>query len=261
MQPTDPEYNHSPSLQCGEANYPNRAWCGVRTFPGSRFGNSRTGFSVNPGQFPGAPARLVIACAVAALCQSLDDMPRRKQPGRMTVQDIRTILWLTHEQGLSVREVGLRLKLSKTTVATYFLRALEAGLNRWPLPMGRDDDATLKQVLFQRIGCPPRDLTEPDWPKMKRKGVTLPLWEQYQGSHPDGYGYTWFCERYREFESRISPRYRNRHEAGAVPHHRRRHSRSDHPQCPPHRVQGRQHAKKGPKQELDLRRRSRKYSR
>ena len=32
----------------------------------------------------------------------------------------------------------------------------------------------------------------------------------------DGYGYTWFCERYREFENRISPRYRNRHEAGAV---------------------------------------------
>lgn len=71
-------------------------------------------------------------------------MPRRKQPRRTTVQDIRTILRLTHEQGLSVREVGLRLKLSKTTVATYLLRAREAGLNGWPLPSGRDDDATLK---------------------------------------------------------------------------------------------------------------------
>ena len=40
-------------------------------------------------------------------------MPRRKQARRMTVQDIRTILRLTHEQGLSVREIGLRLKLSK----------------------------------------------------------------------------------------------------------------------------------------------------
>ena len=148
-------------------------------------------------------------------------MPRRKQPRRMTVQDIRTILRLTHEQGLSVREVGLRLKLSKTTVATYLHRAREAGLDCWPLPPGRDDDATLKQVLFQRVGRPPRDLTEPDWPKMaaemKRKGVTLVLlWEEYRTAHPDGYGYTWFCERYREFENRISPRYRNRHEAGAV---------------------------------------------
>lgn len=52
---------------------------------------------------------------------------------------------------------------------------------------------------------------------MKRKGVTLVLlWEEYRAAHPDGYGYTWFCERYREFETRISPRYRNRHEAGAV---------------------------------------------
>ena len=57
-------------------------------------------------------------------------MPRRKHTRRMTVQDIRTILRLTHEQGLSVREIGLRLKLSKTTVATYLLRAREAGLNR-----------------------------------------------------------------------------------------------------------------------------------
>ena len=73
-------------------------------------------------------------------------MPRRKQPKRMTVQDIRTILRLTHEQGLSVREVGLRLKLSKTTVATYLHRAREAGLNCWPLPSGRDDDATLRML-------------------------------------------------------------------------------------------------------------------
>ena len=49
-------------------------------------------------------------------------MPRRKQARRMTVQDIRTILRLTHDQGLSVREIALRLKLSKTTVSTYLLR-------------------------------------------------------------------------------------------------------------------------------------------
>lgn len=91
-------------------------------------------------------------------------MPRLKQARRTTVQDIRTILRLTHEQGLSVREVGLRLKLSKTTVATYLLRAREAGLNCWPLPSGRDDAATLRRVLFQQVGRPSRDLTEPDWP-------------------------------------------------------------------------------------------------
>jgi len=114
-------------------------------------------------------------------------MPRRKQARRTTVQDIRTILRLTHEQGLSAREVAVRLRLSKTTVATYLNRAREAGLNCWPLPAGRDDDVTL-----------------------------LLLWEEYRAAYPDGYGYTWFCTRYREFETRISPRYRNRHDAGAV---------------------------------------------
>jgi transposase len=51
-------------------------------------------------------------------------------------------------------------------VATELNRAREAGLNCWPLPKGRDDDTMLKQVLFQQVGRPPRDLTEPDWPKM-----------------------------------------------------------------------------------------------
>ena len=104
-------------------------------------------------------------------------MPRRKQARRMTVQDIRSILRLTHQQGLSIREVGLRLKLSKTTVATYLYRAREAGLNCWPLPPGRDDDATLERALFQQVGRPPRAHEEPDWAKvsteLKRKGVTL----------------------------------------------------------------------------------------
>lgn len=118
-------------------------------------------------------------------------MPRQKQARRTTVQDIRAILRLTHEQGLSAREVAARLKLSKTTVATYLNRVREAGLNCWPLPKGRDDDTTLKQVLFQRVGRPPRDLTEPDWPKMaaemKRKGVTLLLlWEEYRAGHSKG---------------------------------------------------------------------------
>ena len=135
--------------------------------------------------------------------------------------DIRRILRLTHEQGLSVREVSQRLKLSKTTVATYLHRAREAGLNSWPLPAGRDDDATLQAALFQQAGRPARDDAEPDWgyiaKELKRKGVTLSLlWDEYRAAHPDGYGYTWFCTRFRAFERRINPRYRNRHDAGAA---------------------------------------------
>lgn len=147
-------------------------------------------------------------------------MPRRKQARRTTVKDIRTILRLTHEQGLSVREVSERLKISKTTVSTYLLRAREAGLS-WPLAPVHDDDTALERLLFGRAGRPPRDQHEPDFAliarELKRKGVTLTLlWQEYRAAHPDGYGYTWFCERYAAFEHRASATFRNRHRAGAV---------------------------------------------
>lgn len=122
-------------------------------------------------------------------------MPRRKQTRQTTVKDIRAILRLPHEHGLSVRAVSERLKISKTTVSTYLLRASEAGLSRWPLPPGYDDDAALERLLFRRMGRPPQDLSEPDWAlivrELKRKGVTLTLlWQEYRAAHPDGYSYT-----------------------------------------------------------------------
>jgi len=129
------------------------------------------------------------------------------------VKDIRSILRLTHEHGLSVRAVSERLKISKTSVSTYLLRAREAGLSGWPLPPDYDDDAALERLLFQRVGRPPRDLSEPDWPmiaaELKRKGVTLTLlWQEYRAAHPDGYGYTWFCERFIAFQRRTSATFR-----------------------------------------------------
>ena len=78
-------------------------------------------------------------------------MPRRKQTTRTTVRDLRTILRLAHEHGLSVRAISERLQLSKTSIATYLLRAREAGLI-WPLPPDYASDAALERVLFRRMG-------------------------------------------------------------------------------------------------------------
>lgn len=148
-------------------------------------------------------------------------MPRRKQARRTSVRDIRTILRLTYEQGLSVREVAERPKIGKTSVSTYLLRAREAGLSSWPLAPAYDDDAALERRLFHRMGRPPQDLREPDWAlvarELKREGVTLTLlWQEYRAAHPDGYGFTWFCDRFAAFRRRASPTFRNRHAAGAV---------------------------------------------
>ena len=40
------------------------------------------------------------------------------------------------------------------------------------------------------------------------------LWEEYRAQQPDGYGYSRFCDLYREFERRLSPVMRQDHPAG-----------------------------------------------
>jgi transposase len=60
---------------------------------------------------------------------------------------------------------------------------------------------------------------EPDWAalvrEMKRPGVSLSiLWEEYDAVHPEGYGYSRFCELYRAFERRLSATMRQTHVAG-----------------------------------------------
>jgi transposase len=90
----------------------------------------------------------------------------------------------------------------------------------WPLPSEWTDEV-LEQRLFSRAGVKPgrRRHTEPDWValtrELKRSGVNLMvLWEEYRESYPDGYGYSRFCDLYREFERRLSPVMRQHHVAG-----------------------------------------------
>lgn len=40
------------------------------------------------------------------------------------------------------------------------------------------------------------------------------MWEEYPGSHPDGYGYSRFCELFRGFEQRLSRTMRQEQAAG-----------------------------------------------
>ena len=59
----------------------------------------------------------------------------------------------------------------------------------------------------------------PDWShvheELSRRGVTLLLlWEEYRAEHPDGYGYSRFCDLYRDWRKTISPTMRQTHAAG-----------------------------------------------
>ncbi len=137
---------------------------------------------------------------------------------KLTMRQLRQMLRLAGG-GTSTRDIALMLGVARSTIQDNLKRANAAGLT-WPLPGELTDDA-LQEKLFHRAGFKPgaRRRTEPDWAglavEMKRPGVTLLiLWEEYRAVHPDGYGYSRFCELFRGFEQRLSPTMRQDHVAG-----------------------------------------------
>ena len=134
----------------------------------------------------------------------------------------REILRLKHEVGLGVRQIARSLRISHGTVVNYLQRAEAAGV-AWPVPDGIDDQQ-LQNLLFssQRPAEEARRAL-PDMSEVHKelrgkghsKGITLQLlWEEYRAEHPDGYGYTQFCEYYNRFESTLEPVLRQPYVAG-----------------------------------------------
>ena len=138
----------------------------------------------------------------------------------LTMRQIRELMRLKFgDEKLSDRAIALRLGVARSTVQDYIARISAADL-RWPLA---DDntDAVLNERLFGRPSTQTglRRRVEPDWAtmvrEMKRQSVNLQiLWDEYRQIHPEGYGYSRFCELYREYERRLSPTMRQSHVAG-----------------------------------------------
>jgi transposase len=138
---------------------------------------------------------------------------------RLSMRRIRQVLQLHFGARVSARLIALEVGVGRSTVQDYVARAMGANLG-WPLPPDLTD-AVLEQRLFPAPTAKPgqRRHPEPDWAalvrEMKRAGVSLMiLWEEYQAVHPQGYGYSRFCELYRAFERRLSPTMRQSHAAG-----------------------------------------------
>ncbi len=142
-------------------------------------------------------------------------MPAKRE---LTMRQIRQMLRLARD-GVSAREIGRTLGVARSTIQDNLKRASTAGLS-WPLA-GDLTDVVLEQRLFAHAGVKRgfRRRAEPDWGslacELKRPGVNLMvLWEEYRAVHPAGYGYSRFCDLFREFERRLSPTMRQDHPAG-----------------------------------------------
>ena len=134
------------------------------------------------------------------------------------MRNIREVLRLHLGQGLPQRVIAQSLRLGLGTVNGYAARARRAGVG-WPLPEGLDDER-LEALLFPPMpDVPVEQRPVPDWARMhgelRRPNVTLALlWEEYRTAAPDGFGYSWFCDLYREWAGRLKPTLRQLHPAG-----------------------------------------------
>jgi transposase len=132
------------------------------------------------------------------------------------MRKLRDLLRLKYAARLPQRAIARACGVGLGTVTAYLQRAAAAGLS-WPLPEDLDDGALEARLFHRTAGVPDRAV--PVWAEihqeLKRAGVTLALlWQEYRAAHPDGYAYSQFCERYRQWRHALKPSMRQVHRAG-----------------------------------------------
>jgi transposase len=137
------------------------------------------------------------------------------------MRKIKEVLRLRFELGLGKRPIARSCGIGPSTVHEYLERAAAAGMG-WPLPEGLGEEE-LEAKLFgnQPVATPvARERPQPDWPGIhqqlqQHRHLTLQLvWEEYRQSHPDGYRYSWFCDRYQQWRRHLDVVLRQEHKAG-----------------------------------------------
>jgi transposase len=107
------------------------------------------------------------------------------------------------------------------TVHEYLERAAAARIG-WPLPEGVGEEE-LEARLFgnqPHAARVERPRPQPDWKAIheqlqQHRHLTLQLvWEEYRQAHPEGYRYSWFCERYQQWRRHLDVVLRQEHKAG-----------------------------------------------
>jgi transposase len=136
---------------------------------------------------------------------------------RITMRQIRQVLRLHLEAGLTYTQVGRALGVPKSTVGKFALLARAAGID-WTTAQGLGDEE-LEARLFQPAVPRSARHLEPDYAhihqELKRPGVTLQLlWEEYAQANALAYKYTSFCVKYREWAERLKRSMRQIHVAG-----------------------------------------------
>ena len=135
------------------------------------------------------------------------------------MRQIRELLRLHYEEGLSRRVLARSQGVARSTVERLLKHFAASGLS-WPLDAGLSD-AELERRLYR--GHPHQGTAKPCArpnyaamvPELARKGVTRRLlWSEYREQHPDGIGYSVFCDELGAFLADRDLAYRHDHVPG-----------------------------------------------
>ena len=134
------------------------------------------------------------------------------------MRQINEILRLKAQSQMSVREIARSCGLPTSTVGDYLKRA-EAAQLTWPLPADLTQEQLQAKLLGAVSSSTPAAKELPDWvlvrQELRRKSVTLHLlWQEYRQTHPEGYGYSRFCELYQRWADTLDPVLRQVHVPG-----------------------------------------------
>ena len=129
------------------------------------------------------------------------------------------VLRLRFELGLGQREIARACSISQGAVHNYLKKAAAAGIH-WPLPEDWDEKRLEAALFGDRRPVERRPRAVPDFAGLKEQlqrhpHLTLQLaWEEYRQVHPEGYGYSRFCELYQRWRRKQDVVLRQEHKPG-----------------------------------------------
>ncbi len=131
------------------------------------------------------------------------------------MRKIREVLRLKWDLKCSNHLIACSVGISSSTVSECVRRATEASLT-WPLPADLDDDALITLLYRPQTMAEKNEHEKIDFAKLhqelKKKHVTkMILWEEYKAQNPNGYNYSWYCQRYRKWKEQLDVWMRQTH--------------------------------------------------
>ena len=140
-------------------------------------------------------------------------MPKK----RTSMTNIKEVLRLKYECGLSIRQIASCTKVSRSTISEIINRFAQGSL-QWPLQPQQSESFLNQQLFHDKSPSPVKVM--PDFAQyfieLKRKSMTkLLLWQEYAEQYQEqAYQYSQFCEHFTRWQKMQKRSMRQLHAAG-----------------------------------------------